>query len=108
MGSFLVRRSAVKKWLSLLYSSALLGLCLPLANDLVSFSIPDLSWDTPLGMYTPFSQYGYQNEGFWEEQTHYAWHYPLTFDPQEPFCTSIVSPLSPKRREWRSLNPVLK
>ena len=37
-----------------------------------------------------------------------AWHYPLTFDPQEPFCTSIVSPLSPKRREWRSLNPLLK
>ena len=37
-----------------------------------------------------------------------AWHYPLTFDPQEPFCTCVVSPLSPKRREWRSLNPLLK
>ena len=57
--SFLVRRRAVKKWLSLLYSSVLLGLCLPLANDLVSFSTPDLPWDTPLGMYTPVSQYGY-------------------------------------------------
>ena len=33
-----------------------------------------------------------------------AWQYLLTFDPQGAFCKSIVSPLSKKRREWRSLN----
>ena len=77
--SFLMSRHAVKKWLSLLYSSVLLGLCLPLANDLVSFSTPDLPWDTPLGMYTPLSQYGYRNEGFWEEQTYYGLALSLDF-----------------------------
>ena len=47
--SSLVRRSTVKRRLSHLYRAVLPGLCLPLANYLVSFFTPDLLWDTPLG-----------------------------------------------------------
>ena len=40
--SSLVRRRAVKRQSNHLYRTVLLGLCLPLANYLVSFSTPDL------------------------------------------------------------------
>lgn len=38
------------------------------ANYLISFSTPDLHWDSPLGVHIPLSQDGSQNAGFWEEQ----------------------------------------
>ena len=42
-----MRKSAIKRWLNRLYRSVLPGLCLHLANYLVSFSTPDLPWDPP-------------------------------------------------------------
>ena len=65
----LVRRNAVKRQLSHLYKSVLPGLCLPLVNNLVSFTTPDLPWDPALGVHAPLSQDGFQSEGFWEQNS---------------------------------------
>ena len=101
----LVRRSTVKR-LSHLYRSALLGLCLPLGQLSIWFLFP---WDPLLGVHAPLCQEGSWSEGFWEEQD--SWWpgiIPWLFTYKESFCTCIVSPLSQKREEWRSLNPLLK
>ena len=72
-----MRRNVVKRQLSHLYKSVHLGLCLPLANNLVSFTTPDLSWDPPLGCTcTPQPKF---LEG---ARLIMVWHYPLTFNPQ--------------------------
>ena len=63
-----VRKSIVKWQLSDLYGSVLSGHRLPSANYLVSFSTPDLPWDSPLDAPASLSQDGSQSEGFWEEQ----------------------------------------
>ena len=34
----------------------------------VSFSIPDLPWDPPLGVHTPLSQDGSRSKGLWHKQ----------------------------------------
>ena len=52
------------KWLHHLYRSVLPGLCLLLANYLVSFSTPDLPWDPSLGAHALLSQDGSQSKGF--------------------------------------------
>ena len=52
------------KWLRHLYRSVLPGLCLLLANYLVSFSTPDLPWDPSLGAHALLSQDGSQSKGF--------------------------------------------
>ena len=102
------RRSAVKR-LSHLYRSVLLGLCLLLANYLVSFSTPELPWDPFLGAHAPLSQDGSQSEGFWEEQgSLWPGVIPWLLTHKEPFCLCVVSSLSPKWGEQRSLNPWLK
>ena len=92
--SHLVRRSAVKRRLSHLYRTVLLGLCLPLANYPVSFSTPDLPWYTLLWVHAPLSQDGYQREGFWEEQDSlWSGIIPWLLTHKEPFCACVVSPL---------------
>ena len=102
----------MKRQLSRLYRSVLLGLCFPLANYLVSLPTHDLPWGPLLGAHTHtvLSQDGSWSEGFWEVQDSFimAWHYPLTSDPQGAFlCTCSVSFVQ-KRWEQRSLNPSLK
>ena len=92
MGAPLVRRSIVKRQLSQLHRSVLLGLCLPLANYLVPFSTPNLPWDTPLGVHAPLSQDGSRSEGFWEVQNSLWPGIIPDFDPQRAFlCMCSVS-----------------
>ena len=47
-------------------------------------------------------------EGFWEEQTHMAWHFPPTFDPQGILLCMCSVSLVPGKGEWRFLNLSLK
>ena len=47
-------------------------------------------------------------EGFWEEQTHMVWHYPLTFDLQGILLCMCSVSLVPGKGEWRFLNLSLK
>ena len=101
----LVRRSTVKRRLCHLNGSVFLGLCLPLANHLVSFSTPDLPWVLTHSS----SQGGSQSEGFRQEQdSPWPGIIPCLLTLGELFCTCLVSPMSPKGGEGRFLNPLLK
>ena len=62
----------MKRQLSHLYKSVLPGLCLPLANNLVFFTTPDLLWDPPLGAHAPLSQDGFQKVKASGSKIHYA------------------------------------
>ena len=81
-----VKRSAVKRWLTNLYRTVLLGLCLPFGQLLVSFSTPHLSWDPPWQAYTPFSSWipAQRSMGPHISITYYGVVPPLS-DPQGVF-----------------------
>ena len=64
--SSLMRRNLVKRRLNHLYRAGLPGLCLPLANYLVSFSTPALPLDTPQQACATFFQDGFQPRGLWD------------------------------------------
>ena len=103
----LVRRNAVKRWVSHLYRSVLTGLCLPLANYLVSFSTSDLPWDPLLDVCTPLNQDRFWGEVFWEDQDS-LWSsiIPWLLAHKEPFCACVVS--IQKSGEQKFLHPLLK
>jgi len=91
--SSLVRRNAVKR----LYSSVL-GLCFHSGQLCGFFFLTWPTWDPPLGAQAPLSQDGSWSDGFWEEQDS-LWPGVILclLAHKEPFCTSVVSPLSQKR-----------
>ena len=95
----LVRRSVVKRWLSHLYRAVLPGLCLSF-GQIIWFLLPDLPWDTLLGVHAPLSHSGSWSEGFWEEQ-YSSWSgvIPWILTHKKPFCACVVPPLSQKRGE---------
>ena len=106
--SSLVRRSTVKWQLSHLYRAVLPGLCLPLANYLVSFFTPDLPWDTPLGFTHPSAQMDLKVKVSGRSKTHYGLAWPLDLWPTMSLSACVVSPLSPKWGEQGSLNPLCR
>ena len=68
VGIPLVRRSTVKRQLSHLYRSVLLGLCLP-SKPFIWFLLQHLTYPgtLPWGTHTPLGQDGSWSDGFWEE-----------------------------------------
>ena len=68
VGVPLVRRSTVKRQLSHLYRSVLLGLCLP-SKLFIWFLLPHLTYPgtLPWGTHTPLGKDGSWSDGFWEE-----------------------------------------
>ena len=89
----------MKRQLSHLYRSVLLGLCLPLANYLVSLPTHDLPWGPPLGAYTHSPQPRWILK--WRllggtRLIHYGLALPWLLTHKGPFCARVVSPLSQK------------
>ena len=103
-----VRRNAVKRCLSHLYSSILQGFVFLQASYLDSSATPDLPY---VDVQAPFSQDGSPSEGFWEEKDSLWPGISLDFDPQEAFlCIHSVSLVRKRGGEekQRPLNPLLK
>ena len=108
VGILPVRRSAVKKQLHHLYRSVLLGLCLS-SGQLSSFFFhtwPTLGPSPRVCARTLQPRWILKWRLLGGARLIMAWHYPLTH--KEPLCACVVSSLSLKRRELRSLNPLLK
>lgn len=91
---------------SFIYGSVLPGLCLLQVNYLISFSTPDLSWDTPLCTHTSQPTWT-QSEGSWEEQDSLWPTVTPDLIHEKPVCTCVVSPC-PRREGAKVLNPLLE
>ena len=88
--SSLVRRSTVKRRLSHLYRAVLPGLCLPLANYLVSFFTPDLPYNPPQHICIALFQEGFQPRGLRGPLHYLLWDgAPPFLTPEEPSCTLV-------------------
>ena len=76
------------------------GLCLPSGQSSCLFPHRpqvDLSQDPPLRCAcTPQPRWSSKWRLLGGARLIMAWNYPLTFDPSEPFCAYVMSPLSPK------------
>ena len=74
------------------------GLCLPSGQSSCFVPLPlIICIRTLLWVYMhPFSQDESWSRLLGGAGLTMAWNYPLTFDPSEPFCTYVMSPLFPK------------
>ena len=101
----LVRRSSVKRWLSHLYRAVCQGL-----QSIIWFLFPHLTYPRTLlwvCMY-PTAKMDLEVKASGRSKIHYGRYHPLTFNPRGAFSVCVVSPLSPKSREQRSLNSLSK
>ena len=103
--SHLVKRSAVKRRLNHLYRTVLLGLCLPLANYLVSFSTLNLPWYTSLGVHgpppPPSAKMDIKGKVSGKSKTHYGLALFPDFWPQGNFLHMCSVSF---KGEWSTLN----
>jgi len=97
----------VKRQLSQLHRSVLLGLCLPLANYLVPFSTPNLPWTLPWVCMLPSAKMDLEVKASGRYKTHYGLELSLILTHKEPFCACVVSPLSYKRWGRGSRDPLI-
>ena len=102
----LVRRSAVKRPLNRLYIWQFFQVFVFLqVSYLISFSTPDLSWDTPLGAHA----LDLKVKASGRSKTHYDLVLPLDFWYTRKLSAHVwLSLLSQKRGERRSFNPLLE